>query len=348
MASAVRVIPNHYRDFIALMQLSATLAKLPGVMQAFAVMGSPSNLALLRDAKLYTGTLEAGLYDLVIVIGGTTDAQVAHAMEVARQTLEARPAAGAEGRMSSEMPAPSLAVALAREPRANLVLVSTPGEYAAAEAEKALHLGLHVMLFSDNIPLADEIALKRLARESGLLVMGPDCGTAIINGVPLAFANVVRRGDIGCVAASGTGLQQVTCLIDRLGAGISQAIGTGSRDLSAEVGGISMLAGVAALADDANTKVIVLISKPPSPKVSEAVLEAASSDGKADCCQFSWRGSPRHPGSQPVPGNDPRGRGACRGRAAKRATVLSARSRAAATSGSPEARQRAPLRARPL
>jgi FdrA protein len=142
------------------------------------------------------------------------------------------------------------------------------------------------MLFSDNIPLADEIALKRLARERGLLVMGPDCGTSIINGVPLAFANVVRRGDIGCVAASGTGLQQVTCLIDRLGAGISQAIGTGSRDLSAEVGGISMLEGIAALANDANTKVIVLISKPPSPKVSEVVLEAASRTGKPIVVNF--------------------------------------------------------------
>src|SRR5262249_3631523 len=184
------------------------------------------------------------------------------------------------------MPARSVAMALAREPRANLVLVSTPGEYAAAEAEKALRLGLHVMLFSDNVALADEIALKRLARERGLLVMGPDCGTAIINGVPLAFANVVRRGDIGCVAASGTGLQQVTCLIDRLGAGISQAIGTGGRDLSAEVGGISMLAGIAALADDANTKVIVLISKPPSSKVSEAVLAAASRTGKPIVVNF--------------------------------------------------------------
>src|SRR5262245_38060727 len=162
MASAVRVIPNQYRDSVALMQLSATLAKLPGVTQASAVMGSPSNLALLREANLYNGTLEAGLNDLVIVITGTTDAQIAAAMEVARQTLEGRPVAAAEGTLSGEMPARSLAMALGREPRANLVLVSTPGEYAVAEAEKALRLGLHVMLFSDNIPLADEIALKRL------------------------------------------------------------------------------------------------------------------------------------------------------------------------------------------
>jgi succinyl-CoA synthetase alpha subunit len=286
VARAVRVIPNLYRDSVALMQLSATLAQLPGVSQASALMGSPSNLALLREAKLYDGMIEAGLNDLVIVIAGMTDAQVADAMEVARQTLEERPAVGAQRPLSGEIPARSVAMALARESRANLVLVSTPGEYAAAEAEKALRLGLHVMLFSDNIPLADEIALKRLARERGLLVMGPDCGTAIINGVPLAFANVVRRGDIGCVAASGTGLQQVTCLIDRLGAGISQAVGTGGRDLSAEVGGISMLEGIAALADDANTKVIVLISKPPSPKVSEAVLAAASRTGKPIVVNF--------------------------------------------------------------
>jgi FdrA protein len=286
MASAVTVIPNLYRDSVALMQLSAILAKLPGVTQASALMGSPSNLALLREAKLHDGTFEAGLNDLVIAIAGTTDAQVADAMEAARQMLEEHPAAGAQRTLPGAMPARSVAMALAGEPRANLVLVSTPGEYAAAEAEKALRLGLHVMLFSDNVALADEIALKRLAREPGLHVMGPDCGTAIINGVPLAFANVVRRGDIGCVAASGTGLQQVTCLIDRMGAGISQAIGTGGRDLSAEVGGISMLEGIAALADDADTKVIVLISKPASPRVSEAVLAAASRTGKPIVVNF--------------------------------------------------------------
>src|SRR5262245_32985730 len=160
MASAVKVIPNQYRDSVVLMQLSATLAKLPGVTQAAALMGSASNLALLRETMLYDGTLDAGLNDLVIVIAGTTDAQVADAMEAARQMLEERPAAGAEGTLPCDTPARTLAMALSKEPRANLVLVSTPGEYAAAEAEKALRLGLHVMLFSDNIPLADEIALK--------------------------------------------------------------------------------------------------------------------------------------------------------------------------------------------
>ena len=61
--------------------------------------------------------------------------------------------------------------------------------------------------------------------------MGPDCGTAIINGVPLCFANVVRRGDIGIVGASGTGTQEVTVIIDKMGGGVSQVIGTGGRDL---------------------------------------------------------------------------------------------------------------------
>jgi succinyl-CoA synthetase alpha subunit len=167
-------------------------------------------------------------------------------------------------------------MALAEAPESNLALVSVPGEYAAAEAAKALARGLHVMLFSDNVAVDDEVALKRDASARGLLVMGPDCGTAIIDGVPLAFANVVRRGPIGCVAASGTGLQQVTTLVDRLGLGVSQAIGTGGRDLSEAVGGITMLDGLKLLAADRDTRVIVLISKPPAPAVAERVIAAAA------------------------------------------------------------------------
>ena len=151
---------------------------------------------------------------------------------------------------------------------------------------KALRLGLNVMLFSDNVALADEIELKTYARERDLLVMGPDCGTAILSGIPLGFANAVRRGDIGAVAASGTGLQQVTCLIDRWGQGISQAIGTGGHDLSAEVGGITMLQGLHALAADPATRVVVLISKPPHPEVAERVLGAASAAGKPIVVNF--------------------------------------------------------------
>src|SRR5262249_13888621 len=148
-----------------------------------------------------------------------------------------------------------------------LALISTPGLYATAEALKALKRGLHVFLWSDNVPLEDEIELKRLARKKGLLMMGPDCGTAIVDGVPLGFANAVRRGRIGLVGASGTGLQQVSCLLDRLGEGVSQLIGVGGRDLDERVGGLMMLAGLELLTKDTGTEVIVLVSKPPAASV---------------------------------------------------------------------------------
>ena len=178
------------------------------------------------------------------------------------------------------MPPRSIAMALAAHADANLAMISTPGEYATAEALKALNLGLNVMLFSNNVSVPDEAMLKRTARDKGLIVMGPDCGTAIIDGIPLAFANVVRRGAIGVVGASGTGLQEVTVLVDRLGGGISQAIGTGGHDLSIEVGGISMLTGLDDLAHDPDTKVIVLISKPPAKEILDAILSRARASGK--------------------------------------------------------------------
>ena len=184
-------------------------------------------------------------------------------------------------------------MALAQAPEANLALISMPGEYAAAEAMKALRLGLNVMLFSDNVPLADEIALKRYAAQRGLLVMGPDCGTAIVDGIPLGFANAVRRGAIGVVGASGTGTQQVTSLVHRRGAGISHAIGTGGHDLHQDVGGITMLAGLERLARDRDTKVIVLISKPPAPEVAQKVLAAARARRQAGGGQLRRRCPPR-------------------------------------------------------
>src|SRR5580704_9603583 len=98
------------------------------------------------------------------------------------------------------------------------------------------------MIFSDNVPIAEEASLKHEARERGLMVMGPDCGTAIIGGVPLAFANAVPRGDIGIIGASGTGIQEVSTLIARAGRGVRHAIGTGGRDMHAEVGGLTTLA----------------------------------------------------------------------------------------------------------
>lgn len=169
---------------------------------------------------------------------------------------------------------------------ANLALISVAGRHAGEVARNALEHGLHVMLFSDNVPLEQEIELKRRAAQKGLLVMGPDCGTAIINGVPLAFANVVRRGDIGIVAAAGTGLQEVSTILSNAGGGVSQAIGTGGRDVKKAVGGLTFLAALKALAEDEQTRVIVLVSKPPDPEVLENINAALRSVGKPVIAMF--------------------------------------------------------------
>lgn len=286
MAQATKVVQNFYRDSVSLMQLSSALSSLPGVKQASAVMASETNLSLLREAGLLSGQVVAGPNDLLIALEGKDDSVLVTALKQADTALHEEPrSAGGDGAPEAQPPR-SIAMALASNPLANLALISTPGDYASSEAMKALRLGLNVMLFSDNIAVEDEVALKELAREKALLLMGPDCGTAIINGVPLAFANVVRRGSIGCVGASGTGLQQVTCLVDRLGLGVSQAIGTGGHDLHKSVGGITMLQGIEALGADRETKVLVLISKPPAPEVADKVLAAASRVGKPVVVNF--------------------------------------------------------------
>jgi FdrA protein len=284
MAQVAKVIRNFYRDSVALMQLSARLSALPGVRQASAVMASSNNLALLREAKLLAGDVEAGPNDLLVAVEGE-EASLAEAITEAERSLHQKPVmAGGSG--PRREPPHSLEMGIEVMPAANLALISTPGDYAAAEAMKALRLGLNVMLFSDNVPIAQEVALKRYASSQDLMVMGPDCGTAIIGGIPLGFANVIRRGDIGLVGASGTGLQLVSCLIDRLGGGVSQAIGTGGHDLSSDVGGITMLQGLAALANDAATKAIVLISKPPAPEIAARVLAKAGEVGKPVVVNF--------------------------------------------------------------
>ncbi len=284
MTTLSRVFPNFYRDSVSLMQLSAKLGALAGVEQAAAVMATKANLALLAETGLVREDTAPSPNNLLVVVRGGDETQLEAALAEAKAALEARPSASTGEALPEK--ARSIEMALGEMPDANLALVSTPGEYAADEARKALNLGLHVMLFSDNVSLEEEISLKHRARGRDLLVMGPDCGTAIINGIPLGFANVVRRGDIGCVAASGTGLQQVTCLVDRYGAGISQAIGTGGRDLKAEVGGMTMLQGIAALTHDPATRVIVLISKPPAPTVADRVLGIAARSGKPVVVNF--------------------------------------------------------------
>ena len=283
MATAFKIVPKEYRDSVSLMQLSALLAKLPGVEQASAVMATPNNLALLEEAGFAVKATGVSAADLLIVVRGA-EAALAGALEQALQHLTRQPDSAAQS--EAALKPRSIEMALAEAGTANIALISTPGEYAAAEAMKALRLGLNVMLFSDNVSEEDEIRLKRFARDRDLMVMGPDCGTAIINGVPLAFANVVKRGAIGAVGASGTGLQQVTVLVDRLGLGVSQAIGTGGRDLHREVGGIAMSKGLRDLAADAATKVIVLISKPPAAEIAERILGEARKTGKPVVVNF--------------------------------------------------------------
>jgi succinyl-CoA synthetase alpha subunit len=279
-----KLFANLYKDSVALMQIGAKLRERAGVAAASCLMATPANLAQLADADLAVDA-QVSPSDLLVVVRGEPTA-CDEAIAAAAAMLQAAGSAGDGNATAFSLPMTSLALAVERYPGADLALISVPGDYAAAEAMKALSLGLHVMLFSDNVPVAEELAIKTRAREDKLLLMGPDCGTAIVNGVPLGFANVVRRGDIGLVAASGPGLQEVTCRIHNLGGGISQALGTGGRDLSEEIGGITMLQGLAALAADGGTRVIVLISKPPSTTIARRMLDAAATAGKPVVVHF--------------------------------------------------------------
>ncbi len=268
--------PNLYKDSVSLMTVSAKVMAVPGIETASVVMASATNVANLLQAGL--GTFEVRPNDLVVAVSGSDEA-CAEALKKADELLTAKTGGGEDGAVSKQ-PVTSLQMAVAQDPASNFALISVPGDYAAAEAMKALRLGMDVMMFSDNVPVASELALKQFAQQQNLMVMGPDCGTAIVNGVPLGFANVVRRGPIGVVGASGTGTQEVTVDIHQLGSGISQALGTGGHDLSEAIGGISMLHGLAALDADPETKVIVLVSKPPAAEVAAKVLAAAEASVK--------------------------------------------------------------------
>jgi len=284
MATRSRVFPNLYKDSVTLMQVGASLRAREGIAEASCIMATPANLAQLAAGGLAIEAPPAPS-DLLVIVRGTPSS-CDEAIAAAAAMLESAGAAAGGGGTAFRLPLASLALGVEEMPEADLALISVPGDYAAAEALKALKLGLNVLLFSDNVPVSEERAIKTYARERGLLVMGPDCGTAIVNGVPLGFANVVRRGDIGLVAASGTGLQEVTCRIHHAGGGVSQAIGTGGRDLKDDIGGITMLMGLDALAQDPATRVIVLISKPPGESIAGRILDLAASAGKPVVVHF--------------------------------------------------------------
>jgi FdrA protein len=267
-----------YLDSVALMRVARTISGLPGVEEVGLMIGTPANREILREAKVINADGEtAGPGDLILAFRAVDQTSAAAALAAAKQALD-QPKQTKSG--GSAWHPRTLRAAVAEQPDANLALISVPGAFAMAEAHKAIARGLNVMIFSDNIPVADEVALKLEAKAAGLLVMGPDCGTAIIGGVPLAFANVVPSGDIGIIGASGTGIQEITCLIAQAGKGISHAIGTGGRDLKADVGGITTLMALDLLAADDATRHIVLVSKPPAPKVAEAVLVHVAKIGK--------------------------------------------------------------------
>jgi FdrA protein len=260
-----RVERGRYLDSVALMRLSRRLSVRPGVENAALMIGTPSNKALLRDAGLLARDGDAaGPNDLIIAVRAGDESSARRALDVALVSEEPQ--------SSSQLSrTKTLAGALETLPRANLALISVPGEFAGNEARKALAAGLNVLVFSSGVSLEEERALKLLARDKGLLLMGPDCGTAIIAGTPLAFANVLPRGDIGIISASGTGAQEVSCLIARLGGGVSHVIGVGGRDLDERVGALATLAAIDALEADPATKTLVLISKPPAPNVAREV-----------------------------------------------------------------------------
>ena len=281
MATRHELRPGAYYDSVVLMQLQRALAGLPEVIDAGVVMGTAANLELLAQNDLLPAGIEAVPEDLVIVVEAESEQAANTALGQVDELLSRRRSA-----VASEFRPKSLQSAAEMLPEAGWVLISVPGRYAAGVANEALDLNKSVFLYSDNVSIDDEVDLKARADELDLLVMGPDCGTAIVGGIGFGFANRVRRGPIGLVGASGTGLQAITSRIHQLGGGISHAIGTGARDLKGSVAGAMAARGMELLANDPETEVIVLVSKPPDPAVTARLLQRAWAAGKPTVVSF--------------------------------------------------------------
>lgn len=278
MVSKVLIEKNAYYDSVTLMSLSGSIGKQEGVGQAVVSMATQMNKDLLENIGLLSDEAkDASENDLIIAIQADTEERLEEIITLIKDKLNSKKASK---KKDGTKIAKTANAAINLMPDANVAVISVRGDYAAREAREALKKGLHVMIFSDNVTIEEERELKEIGREKGLLVMGPDCGTAIINQVGLCFANKVKAGNIGLVAASGTGLQEVTVQIDRLGYGISQAIGVGGRDLHQDIGGIMMLESLKALDKDEKTEVIVLISKPPALSVQEKILKQIKETSK--------------------------------------------------------------------
>lgn len=286
---------NSYQDSINLMLLTNEVSTVEGVNKVQVMMATPSNKDLFKDAGLHTEELEAAeSSDMAIVVDTDDESKVSEVEEKVEQYLNDQSISGAAETFQTVRTWSKAKEAL---PNANVALISVPGEYAAEEGEKALENDLHVFMFSDNVAMEDEARLKQMASEKGLIFMGPDCGTGILDGVPMAFANNVSKGRIGIVGASGTGIQEVSAIIDRLGEGVSHAIGTGGRDLKDEIGAITMMEGIKALENHPQTDVIAIISKPPAKEVRDNVVELLHSLSKPVVAIFLGEKPTKHEGN---------------------------------------------------
>lgn len=262
---------GNYHDSVVLMLLTNKISTMEGVNKVSIMMATPSNKDIYKEAGMSTPELlEAGSNDMAIVID-TEDDSIDEVLKEVDDFFKSQSAKTSKKEESDIVN--SWDKAVEKLPDANLAVISIPGIYAASEADRALDGNLNVFMFSDNVTLEDEKRLKEKAHKKGLLVMGPDCGTGIIKGVPIAFTNNVTSGKIGIVGASGTGIQELTTIIDRLGEGVTNAIGTGGRDLSEHIGAITMMDSINAMEEDNDTEVIIVISKPPAKKVRNQVVE---------------------------------------------------------------------------
>ena len=276
------VRPGAYYDSVILMQLQKSLVGLDRVEDAGVVMATPANKDVLKSTGFDLTGVSAGPDDLLIAVKGEDEPTAADAISQVDDLLKANRKSGG----TADFRPKSLNAAAELRPESNLVLVSVPGKYAADVVKEALDLGKHVFLYSDNVSLEEEAKLKQKGADKGLLVMGPDCGTAMLNGIGLGFANRVQRGNIGIVAASGTGAQAVSVGVHARGGGISHIVGTGGRDLKEEIGGKAFLQGIQLLTNDPATEIIVLISKPPAPEIAAQIIQTVFRCGKPVIINF--------------------------------------------------------------
>jgi len=285
MPIKAKIIAGKYLDSVKLMLISRELRSLKGVLEAVAIVATSENREILKASDMLAEEINsASENDIVIVIKADNAKNAAEAINKAEELIN-KPSAD-EYNQTPIPQAFTLEKAIATLGGADLCLISIAGKYAAAEAEKALEKGLHILLFSDNVSIEDELSLKQKALKKGLLMMGPDCGTAILNGIPLAFANNVPRGKIGIVSASGTGLQEISTTIANLSGGISQAFGTGGRDGKKEIGGLMLTACLEYLLEDENTEVIIVTGKPPCEEVQKKLWELISHSSKPVIANF--------------------------------------------------------------